>query len=521
MPTLQLTIPAQQISQSAIKIKPAEVHEWLDNLPYMNLARAAGVVSEQLRLMNRQPMAAAARLEIVDAFSSSLHRLLDIQSSSLVSKKDCSAALKRLTQDIGFGYKIVAIEMSEKPSSVSNRRTLANALGGSLHNLGMQLQHYYEQHQKAPRAIWDECVTLYEFSCEQELVGSRRSYPHLHDSEIGEIFRIITLSRLTDPYHLPGGIISILADYFHMHVQLCQVAKGIPRKMHEYCIPMQASDDSEKEVLWLDITMLMSQLSADIMRLDGGSKSTVIGMAQEIPAASLQKALTQIFNHWQRGPSRSNDRKSIHASLDLAAGINDGYCQLNKGCPFDPSLYQSDANEPQSFPDTPAPTQSKKKQLPMIFSCVTVNRSEGGLALRYRDSGKISSAPASSQLLTIRHSVSGDPESNWVIGICRWIVQTENHNGFELGVEYLLGKPKAAVLRDTATNGAITHHPVICITHNNDHETLTSLIVAPDQIEPGREYELIDDGEIKNIRCTKSLESGVGFSQLAYRPVYS
>ena len=97
---------------------------------------------------------------------------------------------------------------------------------------------------------------------------------------------------------------------------------------------MQASDDSEKEVLWLDITMLMSQLSADIMRLDGGSKSTVIGMAQEIPAASLQKALTQIFNHWQRGPSRSNDRKSIHASLDLAAGINDGYCQLNKGCPI-------------------------------------------------------------------------------------------------------------------------------------------------------------------------------------------
>ena len=75
MTALQLTIPAQNSSRPGVKIKPREVYEWLDNLPYLNLPRAAQAASQQLRLMNRQTLAPAARLEILGHFLGTYQRL--------------------------------------------------------------------------------------------------------------------------------------------------------------------------------------------------------------------------------------------------------------------------------------------------------------------------------------------------------------------------------------------------------------------------------------------------------------
>ena len=77
--TLQLTIPAQNDNRPGVKIKPREVCEWLDNLPYLDLPRAAQAASKQLRLMNRQMLAPAARLEILGHFLGTYKRLNESQ----------------------------------------------------------------------------------------------------------------------------------------------------------------------------------------------------------------------------------------------------------------------------------------------------------------------------------------------------------------------------------------------------------------------------------------------------------
>ena len=69
--------------------------------------------------------------------------------------------LKRLCQDIGFGYKIVANELINKRSGFVETRSLPLALLGSIYTLGLQLTHYYASYQRAPRAMWSECLALF------------------------------------------------------------------------------------------------------------------------------------------------------------------------------------------------------------------------------------------------------------------------------------------------------------------------------------------------------------------------
>ena len=161
MSNLQLTIPAQDSDRAGVKIKPREVHAWLDNLPYLDLGRAARLASEQLRLMNRQSLPGAARTRILGDFLSTYQRLTDSLPLNLKDDDPTRSLLKRLCQDLAFGYKIVVNELSSKRGGFRETRTLALALLGSIYTLGLQLMHYYGKYQRAPRALWSECLALY------------------------------------------------------------------------------------------------------------------------------------------------------------------------------------------------------------------------------------------------------------------------------------------------------------------------------------------------------------------------
>jgi len=92
---LQLTIPAQDRTGPAIRIKPRDVREWLENLPYLDLQRAANIASQQLRIMNRQPMATTARVETLGDFLRAYQRLGESVPSTASSNEGIRTLLKR------------------------------------------------------------------------------------------------------------------------------------------------------------------------------------------------------------------------------------------------------------------------------------------------------------------------------------------------------------------------------------------------------------------------------------------
>ena len=515
MSTLQLTIPAQQARRSSVRIKPAEVHSWLDDLPYMDLRRAARMASEQLRLMNRQIIPTSARLSILDAFLHSHHRLLDALPQRLSSKDDTPQQIKRLTQDIGFGYKIIAQELAGKSGSrLLNNRNLAAALNGSLYNLGIQLRHYYERHQKAPRSIWDECLMLYRFARAYGLEHKRKAFPDNQEYDIEESFLLIALLRITDPYRLSPGMVPTLTTYFRKHVQLCRLVPE--QSLDEHLIPLEPAEELAINVLYLDPAGLNEQVSADIATLEKTGQTVAIGLPAEIPPATLLRTLQQLVELWKNAHSRVSERQEAQAAIELVTGIDASYCFVNQGRCFDPTMYLKPGYEDEIDLANPAHALEGHREAPTPFSCYSLNRSDGGLSIRYR--GIQQPHPVAGQLIAI-HRPGSRSGKGWVIGVCRWLVKAADDAGFDLGLQYLVREPVASVVRALEQSGpGGDYQPAISALQQRAGQPVATLIVAAEFL-PGIELELSSAKGKQRVRCSELLDSGPGFYRYIYEPV--
>jgi hypothetical protein len=506
---LQLTVPTQESQRAGARIKPREVRDWLDNLPYLNAPRAARAASEQLRLLNRQQLGAAARLEILGWFLHTFHRLDD----SLPDRDSGAAALepllKRLSQDIGFGYKIVVNQLVNKRGGLMDFRSLPLALLGAIHTLSLQLARYYAGHQRAPRIMWSECLALYAHARElgkQQFAATLSGAGHV---EIDAAFRLTALLRLSDPYHLDTGMLGVLQDYFRRHLSLAHI------------LPATQTDDraslfrlAENSDLVLDVTALMEQVDRDIAKLRQHKQASAIGMPATTQSTALLATLAQTLKHWRWRDRQRAQRIETHAPIRLVAGLDAAWREINRGRAFDPSLYLSAAQENViDLAERPRQERTARQEAP-VLACTTIDRSAGGVSLRYR--GQPGRAPRVGQLVALNRP-GGRAGDSWVLGVCRWLVEAESRQGFEIGVEYLAREPQAVVIR-SEKDTRFAHHPAISAVQRRGEATVQTLILATSIIAVGDTPAVYRHGEPVELRCTELLESGPGFERFICAP---
>ena len=191
--------------------------------------------------MNRQSVPSGARLEILDAFLAAYHRLSESLPVRPGDAEGAPQQLKRLCQDIGFGYKIVVHELAGARNRLLDGRNLSLALLGAMQALGMQLMHYYLGYRRAPRALWNECLALYRFAHARGRHSCSATLPGVGDTGLDETFRLIALIRHAHPYGLAPGMVAALQHYLGMHVHLSRLELGAAPSGAGLCIPLTAS----------------------------------------------------------------------------------------------------------------------------------------------------------------------------------------------------------------------------------------------------------------------------------------
>ncbi|HHJ15392.1 MAG TPA: hypothetical protein ENJ80_01710 [Gammaproteobacteria bacterium] len=518
MPTLQLTIPAQDGNRPGRKIKPREVHEWLENLPYLDLKRAARLASEQLRLMNRQPLSPAARAEMLGDFLGTYQRL----GESLPGRQDennlLRPRLKRLCQDICFGYKIITHELVNKRGGFIETRSLPLALLGAIYTLGLQLMHYYANYQRAPRALWSECLMLYKYAWQSGREHYTTSLPGSGECQIDTSFRLIATLRLADPYHLPPGMAPVLHHYFHAHSDLGRIVTEAESESGaaNFRLSDRYADDSPDDPLFLDLTALMEQMAEDIDKLEQYRQARAIGLPAEIPALPLLQTLRKTLEHWRILPTRKTEREETSARIELVSGLDAAYCMVNRGRRFDPSLFLAPGHENViDLGARPVP-ENTDQGMPESFACTGINRCSGGLALRYRGTRK--PHPRVGQLVAL-HRPGARSGARWVVAVGRWLVEPESGSGFDLGLQYLVREPRPVVIRvlDEAGLGG-DFQPAIGAVQKRGENRLYTLLTRGGSVRPGDKVVIYDQAEQLHAECTELLESGPGFERLVYRP---
>jgi len=515
---LQLTIPAQDSDRASVKIKPREVHEWLNNLPYLDLGRTARLASEQLRLMNRQSLPGAARTEILGLFLSTYHRLTDCVPGNHNTEDPIRTQRKRLCQDLAFGYKIVVNELSGKRSGFRDARTLSLALLGSIYTLGLQLMHYYGNYQRAPRALWSECLALYNYAWKTGREHYSADLPGSGEQQVDSTFRLTALLRLADPYQLPAGILPALHSYFSMHSGMSSIESEAQSDTTSFELTDRYSTNEPDlgNSLFLDVEALIEQISEDIRKLERYQQAQALGLPPEVPVLPLLHSLQLILEHWRTHPTRQTERERTHAQLELVSGLDAAYCVVNKGRWFDPALYRTPGHEDViDLGAKPSPELPLDQGEPDTFQCSSINRSSGGLAVSYRSTQPFH--PRVGQLVAIRRPGSG---SGWVIAVGRWLVEPESGPGFDLGLQYMAREPQPVVIRILDTEGlGGKFQPAITALQKRGQRRVHTLFTRGGEARVGDEITVYNRAGQHRGRCTELLESGPGFERLIYESV--
>ncbi|VAW76767.1 hypothetical protein MNBD_GAMMA15-52 [hydrothermal vent metagenome] len=518
MQKLQLTIPAQDRTGPAMRIKPRDVREWLENLPYLDLQRAASIASQQLRIMNRQPMTITARVETLGDFLRAYQRLGDSLPSTANSNEGIRALLKRLCQDICFGYKIIVNDLVNQKAGFIEMRQLPQALLGAIYTLGLQLAHYYSHYQRAPRALWSECLALFRFAVENDRIGYRGELPGVGNLQLDECFRLTALLRQTDPYRLPTGMVAALDRYFRHHMALSSIVPDPEEDAVHPGYPLfetwHPRETPHEQILVLQVEELVAQISDDIEKLAQYRQAQAVGLPSDIPASTLLHTFRQLHALWEAKPDRKNDREETHARIELVNGLDAAYCMINKGQAFDPALFlNSGDHEVIEIGEHAAPEVGSNPTAP-AFHCTSLNRGDGGVAVSYR--GDQRPHPKVGQLIAL-HRPSAGTQSGWVLAACRWLVEIDSGNGFELGLQYLSRDPQPVVIRlpdETGLGG--DYQPAVCAVQKRGSERILTVIARNEQLQEGVEFTLHGRRGPNTARCTELLESEPGYERFIY-----
>jgi hypothetical protein len=516
---LQLTIPAQDDSRT-VKVRAREVRAWLDNLPYLDLQRAARLASHQLRLINRQRLPAGARLQITGDFLATYTRL----GEALPAREDpadrTGQLLKRLCQDIGFGYKIVVQDLAASRTRLLEGRNLSLSLLGAMHTLGVQLLHYYASYQSAPRALWHECLALYRFARQRGRHTCSANLPGVGERQLDSTFRGIALLRYANPYGLGPGMALALQHYLNLHTELGRLEYGEPEEDAGPFITLtdsaQQAPPAAAESLRIALPALLDQIRRDIETLERYRLARSIGLSEDVPGTAFLHTLRRLLAAWESSRSRGQEREAAHATIELVVGFDSCYCVLNQGRPFEAALSLTAGQDDCIDLGSPAPPERSATSEPVAtIPCHSLNRSPGGVALSYR--GADGSPPRVGQLLALRRARTA--ANRWVLGVCRWLVEVESGAGFDIGVQYLARDARPVVIRASdAAGGYGDYRPAFSTSRKQVEPPVHMLLTQPGTGVPGERLTVQERGRQYSLRCVELLEAGPGFERLALLP---
>jgi len=509
--TLQLTVPSPIERKNTAPVKPDEVAAWLDNLPFLDLQRTAPAIHKQLRLFNRQPMTPSQRLAILAAFRHAYGRLKHTGTERPADAPPPMEGLcKKLSQDMTFGYKLALQDMLNARWSLVQRRALGQAITGAIEGLGEHMTYFYAAAQRTPRALWNEATALFRYASEKKLDDVALSEADGGSINASTVFRTIALLRLADPYQMQPGTIWQLRDYFKQLVEQTRLIDAAAPANPERLRPLVIDSPGNGEPpLLLDVTGLMEQIEASLGQLQQSRRAAVAGFPNEMPASLVAHTLKRVQATWSTQIDRRWDRTDVNQRLELAVGVSACWCVANGGRPFDPALYSSLRADEIGLGEKPG--RDTTPQTPSIYRCNSINRSAGGLALQVQRAAGTALHPG--QIVALRRSGS-TTRAEWVIGVCRWLI--ERGNSADIGVQFIarFPKPVAITRPDARLNDAVL--PALVTEQTVRDTPVRHLITACGTYRDRSVLDLYENGHHKLAALKRLVDSSQDFEQFVF-----
>lgn len=568
----QLTATREEIIQSPNALRALKT--WQNTLPLINMGETTKQVYQTLRILNRQPIAAKDRFELMEQLRSTASLVLDHLNKYLYGlsfplsgkSKQISNLCHALLLELSIGYKHITQDRNahkKKPS----QRILATATHRAMRYIAESMLLSAIIYQRAPPSSWHDLHRLLDFAAKQHLdqlpIDDSR-YKTVSSSTIEDVYKQACLLAMAHPLRLRSGEAQRLSSFFETGCHLVEMKKALTPDMNGRThVASLKSSESPAFIPLADITTFSNLRGFDLTRLisilndkvnsEEGEKNPSLGKTNTV---RLEPQLIQRLVHtWTTEEKRRFSRVSTHRSIVATIGLkkiirainSDIHRELGKDELF-PAIAATDQNHQSSsfgtighaersspeggaqlnglnspydhdllmgelgYGSPPKPRKPPKSWQDWLV----LNTGAGGYGLRW-DQDSACHAQVG-ELVALR-----EKEYNiyhWRIGIIRWM-KTPKEGGLELGVQ--LVAPRAVVVSvETIQNrnhSEILPIEALMLPGMKTIQQLPSLLVPSQFSSVGDVIEINMLGKKLNIELNKYGEHTSFYSQFFYRSI--
>lgn len=543
MPAM-LTLPLEPTDDRADPLfkDAAGCAQWLGQLQLTNLQRAHSLLLIQINELNRYPMRAVERLNILELLRETVGHVQNDYAKKLVAKPlplnenelMVFVAIVHLWQALVLGYQrcLQAYLAGDKQIAGHGALLCQRCLLYS----GLEIfEHLRTGYEFEPR-LWHQLNELYAFAEKQNLHATQvpdplnRKHPH---SSCGSIYAKTLLACHARPAELSRSQLQLLDDWLAQWSNTItletrySVSKGDAQPLaidlagEQGLLPAKQVTHSDS-VRYLGMVPLSKLLRVNTILLQQGQKPRDVSLCDHGNKSDCIELLILLHQCWcEDNNAHFGERRPTAQNAQLCYQMEGIYAHLSdeplKQLMHDASADSMARKQIETFGRVLQDTHNKalyKAGFPLetwhlenesILGARLTREDPFGVRLNHQ------------QLIALRASDAKD----FMLGITIWLNVTRTGQ-LQIGVRYLPGTVEPVGIRATGINLTVSdkHAPAFLLQAVPALKIPASLIIPRGWFQPGRVIQVLHhNAEKQHAKMVFSVERGIDYERVSFMPV--
>lgn len=352
---LKLNVPTVSDLHPACSL--VEIREWLGGLPKLNELQVFGDVTRRLRTINRTPLKASLRHEIMECFSSELAYLTDklarrcelAEFPMTEAEQALIDRLHALLEELACGYKHVLLGLVNVRPDDPAQVLIRSALYQAMRFLSLRVLHSYSVYSSVPTGVWGEVHRLYRYAEQVDVAYTR--VEHLADQSIGNLYRQILLLSLANPSHLMQGEARGTHERLAKWALACRLRHPAeyPPEVPETFYAARCFVDLESDSAPRWGLLAAAQLPADARIIEIQAVARLIqdriqqmSLKAQLPMQERMERdlLRRLHSAWSGRSARADNRTIKSGEIQVVSGLRAIHYSLSRGVDFHPEQHE-------------------------------------------------------------------------------------------------------------------------------------------------------------------------------------
>lgn len=515
---------------SKAETRPLFVEEWVAGLPYAHPEAVGRELLAKLSLLNREPLKAGARKDLLELYIKPYRYLLDsrdiIHANLSVAAFERNRAavemIRKVAVEIGFGYKLALRDSMPGPGSKPGK-LLGPLLQRTVGFLAQVLMHSYHEYLPTPRNVWKELHELFVLARNYHLTEAalaNQAAPEDMLDSLEDIYKRILLTGLADPYHLSYGEVWEVYQTIDGWTREVRISSNPPAGNRPGFFVIDPNVDARPQAfllapeahspvsLYLDANILMQRVQERISELHRFTNATYEQSSGALKRSSIA-LLRRMARNWGLPPKRHGPRVLGRGQLHLVSGISALHYFLSG--------------------ETLAPMASAQCEQPGTGGIEVDGYTEETKAAYAREEWKlINEGPNGIGILRPRRpehlirvgeavgiQMAGqvEPRTGWVVGVVRWLVVRQT--GEYLAGVQLLGQGPIGVTVQAETR---PQGPRAALLFPDSRDGRQATVIAPSGTYMDKQDIVVETAQgTMTGRAETLLEANTGFDYFRFR----